>query len=120
MWDTDLLLVKCAVIPEAKRGLGPLSAVDGLGLLISANREGEQGPYGSTGGARKYLEVCRLCKIGGGGGGWAEPRVFKTHMCMMSVSCRGSCLICGLTMAGWGIPVACGPGGPGTMWCENL
>lgn len=68
MWDTDLLLVKCAVIPEAKRGLGPLSAVDGLGLLISANREGEQGPYGSTGGARKYLEVCRLCKIGGGGG----------------------------------------------------
>lgn len=43
-----------------------------------------------------------------------------TYMCMMSVSCKGSCLTCGLTMAGWGIPVAWGPGGPGTMWCENL
>lgn len=68
MWDTDLLLVKCAVVPEAKRGLGPLSAVDGLGLLISSNREGERGPYGSSGGACKYLEVCRLCKIEGLGG----------------------------------------------------
>lgn len=75
MWDTDLLLVKCAVIPEAKRGLGPLSAVDGLGLLISSNREGEQGPHGSTGGARKYLEVCRLCKIGRGGGGLAFSKL---------------------------------------------
>lgn len=46
--------------------------------------------------------------------------VCTTHMCMMSVSCGGSCLTCGLTMAGWGIPVAWGPGGPGTMWCENL
>lgn len=79
-----------------------------------------------SGGTHKYLEVCRLRKVGMRGGEGCQ-RVFDegfhvctTHMCMMSVSCRGSCLTCGLTMAGWGIPVAWGPGGPGTMWCENL
>lgn len=70
MWDTDLLLVKCAVIPEAKRGLGPLSAVDGLGLLISWNREGEQGPYGSTGGAQIPGSLSPLQNRKGGGVGW--------------------------------------------------
>lgn len=91
----------------------------GFGYLSAQMRAKKQGTDGST--------LHRECtQIPGSLGNWEEvgrrgaSRLFKTHMCMMSVSCRGSCLICGLTMAGWGIPVACGPGGPGTMWCENL
>lgn len=119
MWDTDLLLVKCAVIPEAKRRPGPVISSH-LGCL-SARIEGASGdPTVAPAARANTWKSVAFAKSEGGGGGWAEPRVFKTHMCMMSVSCRGSCLICGLTMAGWGIPVACGPGGPGTMWCENL
>lgn len=118
MWDTDLLLVKCAVIPEAKRGLGPLSAVDGMGCLSAGIERASEDPTVAPAVRANTWKSVAFAKSRGWGG--AELGVFKTHMCMMSVSCRGSCLICGLTMAGWGIPVACGPGGPGTMWCENL
>lgn len=31
-----------------------------------------------------------------------------------------SCLTWGVTIAGWGMPVVWGPGGPGIMWWENL
>ncbi|TNN89406.1 hypothetical protein EYF80_000009 [Liparis tanakae] len=50
--------------------------------------------------------------------GAAERRV--DDRASSTPSNRGSCLTWGLTMAGWGIPVAWGPWGPGTMWCENL
>lgn len=45
----------------------------------------------------------------------------QTHTCISSLSlCGCSCLTWGVTIAGWGIPVVWGPGGPGIIWCENL
>lgn len=45
----------------------------------------------------------------------------QTHTCISSLSlCGCSCFTWGVTIAGWGIPVVWGPGGPGIMWCENL
>lgn len=41
--------------------------------------------------------------------------------CIRSLSVWGcSCLTWGVTIAGWGMPVVWGPGGPGIMWWENL
>lgn len=66
----------------------------------------------NVGATLEHLPICKNPWHEAGGGA-------TTHMCIRSVSCGGSCLI-GLTIAGWGIPVAWGPGGPGTMWCGNL
>lgn len=45
----------------------------------------------------------------------------RTHTCIRSLSVWGcSCLTWGVTIAGWGMPVVWGPGGPGIMWWENL
>lgn len=45
----------------------------------------------------------------------------QTHTCIRSLSVWGcSCLTWGVTIAGWGMPVVWGPGGPGIIWWENL
>lgn len=45
----------------------------------------------------------------------------QTYTCIRSLSVWGcSCLTWGVTIAGWGMPVVWGPGGPGIMWWENL